>query len=142
MVVADDWLSKVPASFRDEEWSEHQRLLQPNDRALSVRTAEGDLEFFRGVLTQPTYPVGNAYLHVAAAVLQQGILLLTQDRRHSRGAVYQMDDFGTRQHETSIVLFFGVGPVKHRESRGDGHYDTMCLASLDGDSEHTVTPLT
>ena len=137
----DDWVSKVPASLRDDEWNESQRILHKrhDERAGSVRTTEGELELFRDVLTQPSHPVGHAYLHVAAAVLQQGILLLTQDRRLGR-AVYQLDDFGTQQYDSSIVLFFGVGPIQHRESRGDGHYDTVCLTSPDGSSEHSVTP--
>ena len=135
----DDWVSKVPASLRDDEWNESQRILHKrhDERAGSVRTTEGELELFRDVLTQPSHPVGHAYLHVAAAVLQQGILLLTQDRRLGR-AVYQLDDFGTQQYDSSIVLFFGVGPIQHRESRGDGHYDTVCLTSPDGGSEQTV----
>ena len=69
-------------------------------------------------------------------VLQQGILLLTTDHRH-RPAAQQLDDFGTEQYDSSIVLFFSVGPLKPG-SRGDGHYETVCLSSADEDVVHTV----
>jgi len=139
----DDWVNKVPESFRDEEWQERCRVdatacgtaLQ-GDPEESVRSAAKELEFFRRVLTLPTHAVGNAYLHAAAGVLQQGILLLTMDRRLNR-AVHQLDDFGTQQYDSSIILFFSVGPLKPG-SRGDGHYETVCLFAPDGGFAHTV----
>jgi len=141
--TVDDWVRKVPEAFRDEEWNEQRRTgaARP-DRAVagdpeaSVRTAEKELEFFRRVLTLPTHAVGKAYLHVAAGVLQHGILLMTMDRRFNR-AVYLLDDFGTQQYDSSIILFFNIGPLKPG-SRGDGHYETVCLFSPDDGVAHTV----
>jgi hypothetical protein len=143
MWTVDDWVSKMPASFRDEEWQEKRRIdaaMLDNgsmgDPEAPCRTATRELEFFRHVLTLPTHAVGNAYLHAAAGVLQQGILLLTTDRRCHR-AVHQLDDFGTQQYPSSIILFFSVGPLKPG-SRGDGHYETVCLSAPDEHSVHTV----
>ena len=62
---------------------------------------------------------GRAYLHEAAGVLQQGILVLTSDHCY-RPAAQQLDDFGSAQYDSSIVLFFSVGSPKPG-SRADGH---------------------
>jgi hypothetical protein len=144
--TADDWTNKMPASFRDEEWSEKRRIDivaasaegEAPQAESSARTPEKELDFFRRVLLRPTHTVGNAFLHAAAGALQQGILLLTMDRRLNR-AVYQLDDFGTQQYSTSIILFFRVGPLR-QGSRGDGHYETVCLTEPgpNGDSTFTV----
>ena len=131
--TADDWASKVPMTCRDEEWQERNRTA---GGAGPLRSPAGELAFFRHVLGLPTHAVGRAYLHVAAGALQQGILLLTTNHRH-RPAAQQLDDFGTEQYDSSIVLFFSVGPLKPG-SRGDGHYETVCLSSADEDVVHTV----
>ena len=57
-------------------------------------------------------------------------------RRLNR-VVYQLNDFGTQQYDSSIILFFSVGPLKPG-SRGDGHYETVCLFAADDGSAHTV----
>ena len=132
--LSADWVAKCD-EFRDEEWSEQLRLLAlkpasergPEDR---VRTSVRELALFRASLTTRTLPMGLAYLHVAAGVLQQGILLLGSDSRMD--TLTSLHDFGTRQYETSIVLFHHVGAVKDRGSRGDGHFETVCLLSAAG----------
>ena len=99
--AVDAWLSADwVAKFRDEEWSEQLRLLAlkpasergPEDR---VRTSVRELALFRASLTTRTLPMGLAYLHVAAGVLQQGILLLGSDSRIN--TLTSLHDFGTQQ---------------------------------------------
>ena len=58
-----------------------------------------ELALFRASLTTRTLPMGLAYLHVAAGVLQQGILLLGSDSRID--TLTSLHDFGTQQYETS-----------------------------------------
>ncbi len=132
--TVDDWVSKVPELCRDEEWQERCRATPVSERP--ARSPAGELAFFRHVLGLPTHPVGRAYLHAAAGALQQGILVLTTDHR-LRSAVQQLDDFGTEQYDSSIVLFFSVGPLRPG-SRGDGHYETVCLSPAGEGVDHTV----
>jgi hypothetical protein len=86
------------------------------------------------VLTQPTHAVGCAYMHVAAAVLQQGILLVTT----GRGTLRRVEDFGTLQYDSSIILSFGSSPLTVAGFRGDGHFEPVCLFSPDRRSVDTV----
>ena len=132
--TADDWVSKMPELCRDEEWQERCRATPVSEQP--ARSPAGELAFFRHVLGLPTHPVGRAYLHAAAGVLQQGILVLTTDHRY-RPAAQQLDDFGTEQYDSSIVLFFSVGPLRPG-SRGDGHYETVCLSTAGTPDVHTV----
>jgi hypothetical protein len=137
----DDWTDKMPGYFRDEEWTERCRdqaaaSVSSPDHEKAERTPARELAFFRRVLSLPSYAVGGAYLHAAAGVLQQGILLLSVDRRLSP-VVHRLDDFGTQQYASSIILLLTVGPLKPG-SRGDGHYETVCLLPPDDSPVHTV----
>ena len=138
--TAEDWVSKMPELCREDEWQECCRVDATDAASRHARSPTRELDFFRHVLGLPTHPVGRAYLHAAAGALQHGVLVLTTDHRYSGPAAQQLDDFGTEQYDSSVILFFNVGPLKPG-SRGDGHYETghyetVCL-SLAG--EATVT---
>ena len=135
--TAEDWVSKMPELCREDEWQECCRVGATNASSRPARSPTRELDFFRHTLGLPTHPVGRAYLHAAAGALQQGILVLTTDHRYRGPAAQQLDDFGTEQYDSSIVLFFSVGPPKPG-SRGDGHYETVCLSPPGEDVVHTV----
>ena len=114
----------------------------PADPDAVIQTPARELAAFRDTLERPTLAMGLAYLHVAAGALQQGILLLCTDRRVRNAVGNEVHDFGTQQYDTSIVLLFQVGSV-NTGSRGDGHFDTVCLLapgqqSPTGDAVATV----
>ena len=136
--TVDDWASKVPEVLRDGEWDErcrtHTVAQQP------ARTLKGEFDFFRDVLSLPTHAVGLAYMHAAAGALQHGILLLTADHRfRTAGVSYHLDDFGTEEYDSSIIIFLSVTPPQPEvRRRGDGHYETVCLHSPDDGDTHTI----
>ena len=141
--TVDDWTDKIPACFRDEERAELCRIRRrahggPQPYQPAAVTPTEELEFFQHVLSLPSHPVGNAYLHTAAGALQQGILLLSVDKRY-KPPLCRLDDFGTLQYESSIILLFTVSPMAFVPGcRGDGHYDTVCLFPPEGGPAHTV----
>ena len=115
---ADDWEKKC-AEFRDDEWSERSRclaLLPESKRGpeSAIRTPAKELAWFRDTLKRRTDTAGLAYMHAAAGVLQQGILLLCSDHRLKDSPLTAVHDFGSRQYETSIILFFYVGQLRIR----------------------------
>ena len=125
-------MALVHEGLREEIWSRHPPCAKEATECLegdcscaySLRTPELEKQLFCDAVQRPTAEQGLEFFAAASVVLQIGILLISDGHRPGDHTWRALHDFGTRDYESSMVLY-GL-----TNNRGKGHYETVGLFPL------------
>jgi hypothetical protein len=105
--TAVDWIKNVPQQLRLELWDVRPPCGCETGRGAVCRCLQGPIperDLFCDLCSRPNYAIGPIFFHIAAAVMQLGVLLLVHDDRHSQFRERRVYDFGTKDYAVNDHL--------------------------------------
>jgi len=136
----EQWLARVPEPLRLQNWSERPPCqCAPQSSCQCVMDAVAERNLFVQLCSRPHYAIGQHFFHIAAIIMQVGVLLVVKAPRGFR-AVF---DFGTADYSQSIILYSLQHPHAPGQPHHLSHFETVGLRlnSWPSDQAHmTVFP--
>ena len=139
---AEQWCAMVPHSLR-QDLLDHKPRCGCGSVTLNSCTCPSfgpidERDLFISLCERATYAIGPVFFHIAAAVMKIGVLLLVNDSRYRHHPTRQVQDFGTGDYPSSMIILALYLPPKHKDAHGIGHYETVGLLQQSGPPHQTL----
>ena len=129
----EEWRARLTQEIRDGVWDQDFRGTYAGctscgdpARPCDCRTATAERKVFCGRCAERSYHMTPVFFHIAAVVMQVGVLLLITDTRlGARDTRREVHSYGTTEYSQSVVVH-GTW-----SSMYDGHYETVGVPAGD-----------